>query len=180
MSELVPLSRLITVLQSAIDDGKSGAFFITTENQRSAMITLSGGAITGCKFRTARGYDAASSLAKVAQLKFQTAAEPTELPGEADLDTRAVLEILGGASEQEVNAATTQRGVAQIDLDALRARYVAAIGPIAGALFDEAINDMGDDLATPDGVEKLIQGLAEQIDDEREAASFLQDARARL
>jgi len=180
MSDLVPLSQLITALRSATEGGKSGAFFITTENQHSAMITLSGGTITGFKYRSARGYDAASALAKVAQLKFQSAADPTELPGEGELNTRAVLEILSTADEEIAAAAAARVGGAQIDLEALRTRYVAAIGPIAGALFDEAVNEMGEDLGTPEGVDKLIEKLADQIDDENEAASFLQDARAGL
>ena len=89
MSDPVPLDNLITALRSATEGGKSGAFFITTENQHSAMITLRSGMITGLKFRSARGYDAASALAKVDSLKYQTAAEPTELPGESDINTRS-------------------------------------------------------------------------------------------
>lgn len=181
MSELVPLNNLTTALRTATSGGKSGAFFITTEDQHSAMITLSRGTITGMKFRSARGYDAAEALARVGNLKYQTAAEPTELPGETEINTRAVLEILTTGSAAgaggEGDSAATAPGV---DLDALRSRYIAAIGPIAGALFDEAVDEVGDALGSPHGVEQLIQKLAAQIDDQNEADSFVRDARSGL
>lgn len=173
MSELVPLENLVTALRSATDGGKSGAFFITTESQHSAMITLADGKITGLKYRQARGYDAASALAQIAQLKYQSAAEPTELPGEADLNTRAVLEIL---STGNAEAGASASASSSLDLDGLRERYVSAIGPIGGALFDEIVDELGDRLGTPEGAGLLIERLAEQIDEEEEARRFRQDA----
>lgn len=173
MSELVPLDNLVTALRSATDGGKSGAFFITTENQHSAMITLADGKITGLKYRQARGYDAASALAQITQLKYQSAAEPTELPGEADLNTRAVLEIL---TTGNAGAGETAAAAASLDLDGLRERYVSAIGPIGGALFDEIVDELGDKLGTPEGARLLVDRLAEQIDEEDEARRFRQDA----
>lgn len=175
MSNLVPLSNLVTALRAATSGKKSGAFFITTDSQHSAMITLSEGTITGLKYRQARGYDAASALAQIPQLKYQTAAEPTELPGETDLNTRAILEILAtgaGGSGGDSGAAAQS----SIDLDALREQYVSAIGPIGGALFDEVVDELGDQLGTADGARKLIEQLAEQIDDEAEAKRFRQAA----
>jgi hypothetical protein len=175
MSSLVPLNNLVSALRAATSGKKSGAFFITTESQHSAMITLSEGTITGLKYRQARGYDAASALAQIAQLKYQTAAEPTELPGESDLNTRAILEILATGSAESGGAAAASFA-SSIDLDALREQYVSAIGPIGGALFDEVVDDLGDQLGTPDGARKLIEQLAEQIDDEAEAKKFRQAA----
>jgi len=181
MSELVPLDNLISALQSASQGGKTGAFFITTEDQHSAMITLSKGGITGLKFRSARGYEAAAELAKCSQLKFQTAAEPTELPGEGNIESDSVINVLktGDASAAGAGVAGGASG-GSIDLDALRERYISAIGPIAGALFDEAVEEMGDALQTQDGAEKLIQKLAQQIDDQNEADKFVRDARAQM
>lgn len=172
MSELVPLSNLVTALKAATDGGKSGAFFITTDQQHSAMVTLSAGGITGVKFRNTRGYDAATSLSKVGQLKFQSAAEPTELPGETALNTAAVLEIL---STGESDAVSGDGTAPAIDLDTVRQRYISAIGPIGGALFDEAVEDFRGELGKPAGARQLIERLVEQIDDEGEAASFRND-----
>jgi len=183
MSELVPLDKLISALKTATNGSKTGAFFITTEDQHSAMITLNKGKITGLKLRTTRGYEAAAELAKCNQLKFQTAAEPTELPGESEIDAATVINVL---QTGDPNVAPSQSGSgavgasAKVDLDALRTRYIAAIGPIAGALFDEAIDELGDALQTKDGVEQLIQKLAQQIDDQSEADRFIQDARAQM
>lgn len=175
MSNFVPLSNLVTALRAATGGKKSGAFFITTESQHSAMITLSEGTITGLKYRQARGYDAAAALAQIPQMKYQTAAEPTELPGESDLNTKAVLEILStGSAEAGSSAAAAAQ--ASIDLDALREHYVSAIGPIGGALFDEVVDELGDQLGTPGGAKKLVEQLAEQIDDEAEARKFRQAA----
>lgn len=172
MSELVPLSNLVNALKAATDAGKSGAFFITTDQQHSAMVTLSGGTITGVKFRNTRGYDAATSLSKVSQLKYQSAAEPTELPGETALNTEAVLEIL---STGESSAVSDGTAAPAIDLDAVRQRYISAIGPIGGALFDEAVEDLGAELGKAAGVHQLIERLVAQIDDESEATSFRSD-----
>ncbi len=172
MSELVPLTNLVSALQAATDAGKSGAFFITTDQQHSAMVTLSGGTITGVKFRNTRGYDAAKSLSKVGQLKYQSAAEPTELPGETALNTTAVLEIL---TTGESSAASSESAAHAIDVDAVRQRYISAIGPIGGALFDEAVEELGAELSKPAGVRQLIERLVDQIDDEAEAASFRND-----
>lgn len=177
MSELVPLKNLVTALQSATDGGKSGAFFITTDSQHSAMITLAEGRITGLKYRQARGYDAASALAQIAQLKYQSASEPTELPGEADLNTRAVLEILSTGNAREREAAVAASAVS-LDLDGLRERYVSAIGPIGGALFDEIVDELGDRLGTKEGINQLVDRLTEQIDEEDEARRFRQDVGA--
>lgn len=175
MSDPVPLSNLVSALKSATEGGKSGAFFITTDQQHSAMVTLSKGTITGVKFRNTRGYDAASSLARVAQLKYQSAAEPTELPGETALNTKAVLEILTTGETSEATDAGGAPAPA-VDLDSLRQRYISAIGPIGGALFDEAVDDLGNDLGTAEGVKQLVDRLVEQIDDEGEASSFRRDA----
>ena len=174
MSDPVPLSNLVSALKSATEGGKSGAFFITTDQQHSAMVTLFKGTITGVKYRNIRGYNAASSLAAVAQLKYQSAAEPTELPGETALNTKAVLEILTTGDTSE----STEGGgpAPAIDLDDLRQRYISAIGPIGGALFDEAVDDLGDSIGTAEGVRQLVDKLAEHIDDDGEASSFRSDA----
>lgn len=182
MSDLVPMNNLVTALKAATDGGKSGAFFITTDQQHSAMVTLSGGTITGVKYRNTRGYDAATSLSQVAQVKYQSAGEPTELPGETALNTTAVLEILGTG---ETSSLAGQAGGGDgggappaIDLERVRERYIAAIGPIGGALFDEAVDDLGDQLSTATGAEQLLDKLVEQIEDEAEAKSFRKDVGA--
>lgn len=172
MSEPVPLSNLVSALKAATDAGKSGAFFITTDQQHSAMVTLKGGSITGVKFRNTRGYDAATSLSKVVQLKYQSAAEPTELPGETAVNTSAVLEIL---STGESTTAVDEGSTPAIDFESVRQRYISAIGPIGGALFDEAVEDLGEELTKPVGVRQLVERLVEEIEDEAEAASFRND-----
>lgn len=180
MSDAVPLTNLVTALKKATEGKKSGAFFITTEDKHSAMVTLSKGHITGVKYRNTRGYDAATSLSQSNQLKFQSAADPTELPGESPLNTQAVLDILstGESSAAQAGGGGAQGGASAgpaLDLDAVRERYISAIGPIGGALFDELVDDLGDDIGTPEGAQQLIEKLVAQIDDESEAASFRKD-----
>lgn len=175
MSDLVPLEDLVAALRAATAAGESGAFFITSEDRHSAMITLSAGTITGLKYRQARGYDAAWALARMARLRYQSAGEPVELPGEAELNTRAVLEILA-TGDPDAAAAAVASAEVSLDLDALRDQYVAAIGPIGAALFDEAVDDLGDALGAPDGVRRLIEELSAHIDDEAEASHFRQTA----
>jgi len=47
MADFVTLNEFTQALQSAVDRGRSGAFFLTSPDQHSAMITLSAGRITG-------------------------------------------------------------------------------------------------------------------------------------
>lgn len=173
MSDLVPLSELVTTLKSATEGGKSGAFFITTDKQQSAMVTMDGGRITGVKFRSANGYDAANALAQVGQLKYQSAAEPTELSGPSDIETTTVLEILesgtGAGAVEEVTAPV-------IDLDSLRERYVEACSAAAAVAFDQTIADAGEAARTADGYGQLVQRLADRIGDAQQAASFRREA----
>jgi hypothetical protein len=176
MSDFVPLNKLITALKAATSSGKSGAFFITTQDQHSAMVTLKGGAITGIKFRNTRGHEAAAALAKIESLKYQSAAEPTELPGESALNTATVLEILT-TGEAAAPAAEPGAGGAPpaIDIEQVRRRYIDSIGPIGGALCDEAVEELGERLSTSDGAKELVDKLIEQIDDEAEAKAFRKD-----
>ena len=176
MSDLVPLSDLVTALRTATDSRKSGAFFVTTDSQHSAMITLTNGNITGMVYRHTRGYDAAAALARIERLKYQSAAEPTELPGEGDLNTQIILRILS-TGDVEPSAASPAATDASANLDDIRQRYVAAIGPIGGALFDEAVEELGEDLHTPEGTQLLVERLAQHIDEDDEAERFREDAR---
>jgi|GEM_PF-2085029 len=179
MAEFVALSEMLKALQTAVAGRKSGAFFITSEDQHSAMITLDKGRITGVKYRSTRGYDAAGAIANFAHVRFQTAAEPTELPGEEGLDTTSVLHMLAGSPAAEegdaVDDAESAVEVGAESLDRMRERYIAAIGPIGGALFDEEQDALGAEAGTRKGYARLVEALAAQIDDANEAASFRAD-----
>lgn len=59
-----------------------------------------------------------------------------------------------------------------LDIDDLRARYISVLGPIGGALFDETIEALGDELGTAEGNRTFVERLAEQIDEENEAIRF--------
>lgn len=186
MAEFVALPELTKALHAAVNGSKSGAFFITSPEQHSAMITLDKGHITGVKYRNTRGYDAAKAIAALDRVRFQTGAEPTELPGQVELDTRTVLATLGSSSsesEATASAAGDDSPTAGIgaatdeDLSALRERYIAAIGPIGGALFDEEYEAMGGNALSRADYASLVEKLAEQIDDEGEARRFRKDAR---
>lgn len=173
MSEFVSLSDLVTALESATEGGQSGAFFITTDKQQSAMVTMDGGRITGIKFRSASGYDAAHALAQVEQLRYQSAAEPTELSGPSDIDTASVLEILASGLGATPGESTTAPAV---DLDSLRRHYVEACSTAAANAFEQAIADAGDTALTADGYGQLVQRLAERIGDTEQAAAFRREA----
>lgn len=80
-------------------------------------------------------------------------------------------EAAGKAPDNTVAAAD-----AALDLDQLRTRYIDAVGPIGGTLFDEAVETVGDALGTPEGNRKLVERLADQIDEEDEAFRFRQFA----
>lgn len=177
MTDMILLGEFLTTLRSACESRLSAAFFITTENHHSAMITLSHGQITGLKYRFSRGYDAASAIAKVSGLRFRQAEGPTELPGEAALNTSAVLEILSEGAASAPTGAGNGLVAGGVNLKALRTRYMEAIGPIGGMLFDETVVELGDSISTPEGLNELLNQLAAQIDDQAESRSFISDAR---
>jgi len=182
MADFVTLNEFTQALQSAVDRGRSGAFFLTSPDQHSAMITLSAGRITGVKYRNMRGYDAASAIAQFGQVRFQTSPDLTELPGQPSLDTASVLAQLSGNEMQQANtgtAAPVPQGMSAEQLDALRNRYIQAIGPIGGAIFDEETATLDDGALNSQGLSELIDRLAEQIDDENERESFRRDAVSR-
>ena len=193
MADFVSPSELLEALKTAISGRKSGAFFITSADQHSAIITVRSGQITGVKYRNSRGYEAASQIAAMDQLRFSTSADLTELPGQPELDTNRVLETLdagaeGGAdvpSEEPTSdsGTATMPGEIVVDsnrLDALRERYIGAIGPIGGAVFDEERDDVGTAVHSQEGFAALIERLVAQIDDEGEASRFRADAQRQL
>lgn len=138
------------------------------------MVTMDGGTITGVRFRSANGYDAANALAQVEQLKYQSAAEPTKLNGPSDIETARVLEIL--ASGAGVDTADEAHAAPAVDLDHLRQRYIDACSAAAAAAFDQAVVDAGEVAQTADGYAQLVQCIAERIDDVEQAAMFRRDA----
>lgn len=79
-------------------------------------------------------------------------------------------EAAGEAPDTKNAAATT------LDLGQLRERYIASVGPIGGALFDETVESLGDELGTSAGNRKLVERLADHIDEEDEAFRFRHDA----
>jgi len=184
MADFVPLNDFIDAVRSAVDRRRSGAFFLTSPEQHSAMLTLDGGRITGVKYRNTRGYEAAEHIAGFSQVRFQTSADLTELPGQPSLDTSAVLAILadGGKGGKEGRTVTTAapQGVSQEQLDALRSRYIRAIGPIGGAIFDEELGVEDTDALDNKALSELIDRLAEQIDDAAERGRFREDAQTQL
>lgn len=182
MAELVPLTELIGALQDAVNTRQSGAIFITSAAKHSAMITLEKGQVTGLKYRSASGYEAAGEIAAIEQLKFQMAEGPTRLPGDGDLDTATVLGILSSAGSRPAEREQGGGGRPSVaprpvtmNLDAVRDRCIAAIGPIGAALFEEAMDNLGNEVTTDEGYRKLIDQLAAQIDDETESRSFRRD-----
>lgn len=184
MAEFVALSELLKAVRNAVAGNKSGAFFITSRDQHSAMITLQRGRITGVKYRNVRGYEAARIIAGIDTVRFQTGAEPTELPGEEPLDTQTVLGTLEAVDAERVPTPgpASEGGGEEVDpaqLDRVRERYIAAIGPIGGALFDEEYEAMGREAHARAGYARLIERLAEQIDDHAEAEGFRNDVSLR-
>ncbi|HSH43212.1 MAG TPA: hypothetical protein VK973_13895 [Arenicellales bacterium] len=74
-----------------------------------------------------------------------------------------------------VQSTRTHRG-SLVRLEDLRTRYISAIGPIGGALFDEALEGLADEHDTPRGRRQLVERLAEHIDDQDEVIRFYQYA----
>lgn len=105
-----------------------------------------------------------------------------ELEFKTDVDTvRSLAEALGyqivDISEVESAVQSTRtRGGSPVSLDDLRTRYISAVGPIGGALFDEALEGLGDGHDTPGGRRQLVERLVGHIDDQDEIIRFYQYA----
>lgn len=249
MAETKKLDEFVTALRSMIENRESGAFFITTPERHSAILTVKEGSISGLKYRQKKDYEAASALADKEGLNFRKASTPTELPGSSAVDTRSVLAVfsgknsestletaqesapggtvsktqriardVGGAQPEEPNppeeaahqektpdrakaepprniaeppAARERPGLApaagpqpgrepgreqDVDLEAVRARFISAVGPIGSMLFDEVVEHMGKKKArSPEGVSVLVSELASEISDKMESKRFQED-----
>lgn len=181
MADFVPLNEFIEALRSAVDRGRSGAFFLTSPDQHSAMITLSNGRVTGVKYRNMRGYEAAKVIAGFGQVRFQTSPDLTELPGQPSIDTGSILAMLSGDPTQSPDsesgpATPAPQSMSAEQFDALRNRYIQAIGPIGGAIFDEEAASLDSEPTSGQALSQFIDQLAEQIDDDNERESFRRDA----
>lgn len=180
MADYVALSDLVDALRNASENRKSGAFFITSREQHSAMVTLAQGRVTGVKYRNKRGAEAAEAIAQLEAVRFQTSSDLTELPGQADLDTNQIFELLareeqsGSSAPAEAPGNSSGAGEPIDDdrLESIRERYISAIGPIGGAIFDEERDSLGDRIHTDEGLREFVDRLAAQIDDEAEKTSF--------
>lgn len=83
-----------------------------------------------------------------------------------------VVSISDAPGEYRGDTETTRPAQPPIDIGELRTRYISVIGPIGGALFDETVEALGDQVGTPNGDRMLAERLAEQIEDEDEAVRF--------
>lgn len=185
MADFVALSELVDALRKASTNRKSGAFFITSRDQHSAMVTLAQGRVTGVKYRNKRGAEAAAAIAEMEAVRFQTSSDLTELPGQSDLDTDQILGLLSGNEEgaagtsqsvdEPATAPESASGADDSRLAVVRERYIAAIGPIGGAIFDEEMDDLGDRVRSREGFSEFVDRLAAQIDDTADATSFRAD-----
>ena len=186
MADFVALSELVDALRNASVNRKSGAFFITSREQHSAMVTLAQGRVTGVKYRNKRGAEAAEAIAGLEAVRFQTSSDLTELPGQSDLNTDQILDLLageagGGTSAQSGSAASGSEAsggdepINDDRLESIRERYISAIGPIGGAIFDEERDSLGDRVHTDAGLNELVDQLAAQIDAEADANSVRSD-----
>lgn len=183
MADFVTLNEFTEALRSAVDGGRSGAFFLTSPDQHSAMVTLSNGRITGVKYRNMRGYEAAEAIAGFSQVRFQTSPDLTELPGQPSLDTGSILATLRGDATQSADtesapATVAPQSMSSEQFDALRNRYIQAIGPIGGAIFDDEAAGLDGQAPSGQELSQFIDRLAEQIDDDNERESFRRDATA--
>jgi len=110
---------------------------------------------------------------QIVTLEFKADADTIRpLAEQLALEIVEVAESKAGRDRPEPSSAAPT----SLDLDGLRTRYITAVGPIGGTLFDEALESVGDELGTPQGNRKLVERLAEQIDEEDEAFRFRQFA----
>lgn len=184
MTKLLDYSGLYQLLSELVGKKRSGTILGKTDTNNSLIIGVRGGEIVSMICAGKRGRLAIAAIRKINAVTFRLE-DTAALPGAVELPpTTDILHALSPwTSPEEVAGATAPadrlssgQGGDGMKLCDLLSRF---IGPIAPVLCSEAISaagGLGDDARR----EQVIFTLAKEIDDEGEAAQFIETARRLL
>ena len=99
MAEAVSLGGFADALEQGCREGRTGTFYLVTERNHAATVTLRAGRVVGLRYRIARHLAALGELAKVQALTYRFEANAPTEPDALELpDNGAILAQLRAAS----------------------------------------------------------------------------------
>lgn len=175
--------ELFSTLSNFVSTGRSGTFFISTNNNHVITFALDSGRIAAIFHGGKRGRKAIPLVSKIAggTWRFDEVMlpiQPQDLPSTAEILQELSLEAVNLPLESINDAMPlTARTVSDDalcelveNLEKLFARY---LGPFGKILFDEAIETMGESACkNREKAMDLVRHLANEVDDPVEAKSF--------
>lgn len=199
-AETVSLGGFADALEQGCREGRTGTFYLVTDRNHTATVTLRAGRVVGLRYRIARHLAALAELLKVQALTYRFEANvPTE-PGAPELpDDGAILAQLRAASAPELQGAATPApaprpvhmplhtrllapepaappspgGLSDGAKRALEAALVEQIGPMAHVFARQVFADAG-------SAADASRRLAAYIPDPARAVRFSNEVRRRL
>ena len=180
MAAIKPFSDVVSELAQCCRDKRDGVFFITTESNRSAYLTLKQGSIESIHYMNKRGADALDLLrsVKAGTCRFSEGAENAMFRAQPLPKTEVILAVLAdNVSDDQTpksEAAPTANPVpAQNSLpgdnDELLQLLIEFMGPMASVVYDDAKE-------TTPNAKLLIKKLAMEIPDNYQQSEFIERA----
>jgi hypothetical protein len=190
MGEFTGFDQLLTTLRQHVRDGASGTLFIRTDANRSAMVGFRRGDIVLLSAGVKSGLEAVPELQGIRAGSHRLTPNTVDMGPSTLPPTRDLLAMLEGAGataaggtapapQQPAQQPAPDGFDAAPATDALRATFMAFIGPIGPMVFQDVLARLGTPRSTGD-VEQLVEGLAAELDNAGEAGRFRQSARDAL
>ena len=176
----VPFDQVVAFLRQLSHEHRVGTLFITTADNKSATISLLGGEIVGVSFRVLRGRDALLLIKGIglSRYAFHDGKVPDTDP---DLPpTHEILALFGARAEAPKPAARPEAGpeARKIQL-ILETELVEYLGPMARIVCREHV-EKASSLADAASLGRLVDDLAREISDRKQAEAFKQAAWKKL
>jgi len=182
MSELLDYSGFYQLLSDLVAKKRTHTLLGRTDTNHSVMIGIRNGEIVSLICAGKRGRSAIPAVRKISALTFRlddavSQTSVSDLPPTAEI--MGALKPSAGFQEFEEAARPSAGSDAQGDgprLCELLSRFVGPIAPLMCTETIRAAGGLNDDAQK----EKVILALAKEIDDEAEAAQFIESARKML
>ena len=177
---LLPSQEIFDEIRQLVAAKSTGTIFITSQDNHAVQIGLDNGDIIGCRYRFKRGKAALPLIAAMGAGRYSFdstnyVGEDSSLPPTANL-----LHILEGGSGSQAMLVTssTEKGGEEVATVLLQ-ELALYLGPIASILIDDYLQDEGA-IDTPDGLQRMIMTLADEIDEPGRKKEFLQRVQSKL
>jgi len=180
--------ELWELLRKLVAAKQSGTLFIKSDDAHASMISLRQGEITSIFHQSKQGQPAMEALRQIAGGTYRFDPNATGIASGKCPPTPEILRALApdGPRPADVSAGTDSDAAPLVDEAALETFLIelkehlqAHLGPIAPMLLEETLAQSGKPGRT-DQARSLIDRLAEEIEDEKEASAFVGAARDSL